>query len=73
MYIYYDIYMCVYVPIYISIDLFLLFLFLFLYLYMGECPPGVMFKAMDGWIIVCEFKYQSCLYVHFQANTFRKV
>ena len=38
----------------------------------GECPHGVMVKAMDFGIVVCEFKLQSRYYIHFQANTLGK-
>ena len=33
---------------------------------------GVMVKAMDFGIVVCEFRLQSRYYVHFQANTLGK-
>ena len=33
------------------------------------CPRGVMVKAMDCGIVVCEFVLQSRYYVHFRANT----
>ena len=36
------------------------------------CPHGVMVKAMDCGIIVCEFILQLRYYVHFQANTLEK-
>ena len=36
------------------------------------CPCGVMVKAMDCGIVVSEFVFQSCYYVHFQANTLGK-
>ena len=36
------------------------------------CPHGVMVKAMDYRIIVCEFVLQSRYYVLFQANTLGK-
>ena len=36
------------------------------------CPRGVMAKAMDCGIVVCEFVLQSRYYVHFRANTFGK-
>ena len=36
------------------------------------CPRGVMVKAMDCGIIVCEFVLQSRYYVHFWANTLGK-
>ena len=39
---------------------------------MGGCPRGVMVKAMDFGIVVCEFKLQSFYYVHFRANTLGK-
>ena len=35
-------------------------------------PRGVMVKAMDFGIVVCEFKFQSRYYVDFQANTLGK-
>ena len=38
----------------------------------GGCPGGVMVKAMDFGIVVCELKLQSRFYVHFRANTLRK-
>ena len=36
------------------------------------CPSGVMVKAMDCGIVVCEFILQSCYYVHFRVNTLGK-
>ena len=33
---------------------------------------GVMVKAMDFGIVVCEFKIQSRYYVHFRTNTLGK-
>ena len=36
------------------------------------CLHGVMVKAMDCGIIVCEFVLQLCYYVHFRANTLGK-
>ena len=36
------------------------------------CPCGVMVKAMDSGIVVCEFELQSRYYVHFQTNTLGK-
>ena len=36
------------------------------------CPRGVMVKAMDCGIVVCEFVLQSRYYVHFRANTLGK-
>ena len=39
---------------------------------MGGCPRGVMVKAMDCGIVVCEFVLQSRYYVHFRANTLGK-
>ena len=36
------------------------------------CPRGVMVKALDCRIVVCEFILQSRYYVHFQANTLGK-
>ena len=38
----------------------------------GVGPHGVMVKAMDCRIIVCEFVLQSRYYVHFRANTLGK-
>ena len=38
----------------------------------GVCPCGVMVKAMDFRIVVCEFKLQLRFYVHFRANTLGK-
>ena len=38
----------------------------------GVVPRGVMVKAMDCGIVVCEFILQSCYYVHFRANTLEK-
>ena len=35
----------------------------------GECPGGVMVKAMDCGIVVSEFVLQSRYYVHLRANT----
>ena len=35
----------------------------------GECPRGVMVKAMDWGIVVSEFVLQSRYYVYFRANT----
>ena len=37
-----------------------------------ECPRGVMVKAIDCRIIVSEFEFQSCYYVHFRTNTLGK-
>ena len=37
------------------------------------CPRGVMVKAMDCGIVVSEFVLQSRYFVHFLANTLRKV
>ena len=37
-----------------------------------RCPCGVMVKALDCRIVVCEFVLQSRYYVHFQANTLGK-
>ena len=42
-----------------------------IYIYRG-CPRGVMVKAMDFGIVVCEFKLQSAYYVHFRASTLGK-
>ena len=39
---------------------------------LGECPRGVMVKAMDCRIVVREFVLQSRYYVHFRANTLGK-
>ena len=36
------------------------------------CPRGVMVKALDCGIVVCEFVLPSRYYVHFQANTLGK-
>ena len=36
------------------------------------CPRGVIVKAMDGGIIVSEFKLQLRYYVHFRTNTLGK-
>ena len=36
------------------------------------CPCGVMVKAMDCGIIVCEFVLQSRYYVHIRVNTLGK-
>ena len=36
------------------------------------CPCGVMVKAMDCGIVICEFVLQSHYYVHFLANTLGK-
>ena len=36
------------------------------------CPRGVMVKALDCGVVVCEFVLQSCYYVHFRANTLGK-
>ena len=36
------------------------------------CHRGVMVKAMDCGIVVSEFVFQSCYYVHFRANTLGK-
>ena len=36
------------------------------------CPHGVMVKALDCRIVVCEFVLQSRYYVHFRANTLGK-
>ena len=36
------------------------------------CPCGVMVKAMNCGIVVCEFVLQSRYYVHFWANTLGK-
>ena len=38
----------------------------------GGCPRGIMVKAMDCKIVVCEFVLQSRYYVHFRANTLGK-
>ena len=38
----------------------------------GWCHRGVMVKATDCGIIVCEFIPQSCYYIHFRANTLGK-
>ena len=38
----------------------------------GGCLRGVMVKAMDCGIVVCEFVLQSRYYVHFRANTLGK-
>ena len=38
----------------------------------GECPRGVMVKAMERRIKVSEFELQSRYYVHFRANTLGK-
>ena len=35
-------------------------------------PRGVMVKAMDFGIVVCEFVLQSRNYIHFRANTLGK-
>ena len=36
------------------------------------CPHGVMVKAMDCGIVISEFVFQLCYYVHFRANTLGK-
>ena len=36
------------------------------------CPHGVMAKALDFRIVVCEFELQSRHYIHFWANTLGK-
>ena len=36
------------------------------------CPHGVMVKALDCRIVVCEFKLQLHYYIHFQTNTLGK-
>ena len=38
----------------------------------GGCLRGVMVKAMDCRIVVCEFVLQSRYYVHFRTNTLGK-
>ena len=38
-----------------------------------EGPRGVLVKATDCGIVVSEFVFQSCYYVHFRANTPGKV
>ena len=38
----------------------------------GECPRGVMVKAMDCGIVVREIELQSRYYIHFRANTIGK-
>ena len=38
----------------------------------GGCPCGVMVKAIDCGIVVCEFVLQSRYHVHFRANTLGK-
>ena len=38
----------------------------------GECPRGVMVKAMDSGIVEGEFELQSRYYVHFRTNTLGK-
>ena len=38
----------------------------------GAYPRGVMVKAMDSGIVVCEFVLQSRYYVHIWANTLGK-
>ena len=40
--------------------------------HLGECPRGVMVKAMNCGIVVREFVLQSRYYVHFRANTLGK-
>ena len=40
--------------------------------FLEGCPRGVMVKAMDYGIVVCEFEFQSRYYVHFRANTLGK-
>ena len=37
--------------------------------YLGGCYRGVMVKAVDIEIVVCEFEIQSRYYVHFWTNT----
>ena len=39
---------------------------------LAGCPRGVMLKAMDFGIVVCEFVLQSHYYVYFRANTLVK-
>ena len=36
------------------------------------CPRGVMVKAMDYGIVVCEFELQSLYYVYLRTNTLGK-
>ena len=36
------------------------------------CPRGVMVKAMNCGILVSEFEFQLCHYVHFGTNTLGK-
>ena len=38
-----------------------------------KCPRGVMVKAMDCRIVVIEFVFQSCYYIHYRENTLGKV
>ena len=38
----------------------------------GGGPRGIIVKAMDCGIVVCEFVLQSRYYVHFRANTLGK-
>ena len=38
----------------------------------GGCPRHVMVTAMDCGIVVSEFVFQSCYYIHFGANTLGK-
>ena len=38
----------------------------------GECPRGVMVKAMDCGIVVSEFVLQPRYYFHFRENTLGK-
>ena len=35
----------------------------------GECPRGVMVKAVDCGFVVSKFELQSRYYVHFRTNT----
>ena len=43
-----------------------------MYIYNMGGPRGVMVKAMDCRIVVCEFVLESGYYVHFRANTLGK-
>ena len=50
---------------------FLLFIYKFIFPF-GECPCGVMVKALDCGIVVSRFVLQSRYYVCFQTNTLGK-
>ena len=56
-----------------SLFLFLLkFLYIYIYIYITKRPCGIVANVLDCDIVVSEFKFHLCYYIHFWTNTLRK-